>query len=84
MTILAQIPYMGASLTAQIIDVFTGSNRRKLATVRALAGQPFAAWTHGGWAYSDTNNVRVDLLSGVAVTADLQTLGERTLIGVEV
>ena len=84
MTIIASIPYKGESLPVTIEDIFTGSNG-KTARVRAMAGQPFCSWTHGGWAYSDTLNIRVDLLtvlapSGIAATVELPELAG---VGVE-
>lgn len=34
----------------------------KRATIEALKGEPFIAWTHGGWCFSSTTRVNVDLL----------------------
>jgi len=65
MTILASIPHKGNRMTVEILDVWTGGSGVKLATVRALTGQPFQSWTHGGWATSDTANFPAGLLRDV-------------------
>jgi len=36
-----------------------------LAEVQALTGKPFRAWTHGGWVYSDCEDVHIGLLHNV-------------------
>lgn len=68
MAILASIPYKGnRNMIVEILDVFTGGSGVKLATVRALAGQPFQNWTHGGWCPSDTCNWPAGLLRDVII-----------------
>ena len=69
--IIAQIPHDGTTITVEVLSTFTTGDGRKLATVKALTGKPFTSWTHGGWAESETRNVRVDLLSNVAMSVDL-------------
>ena len=72
--IIANIPHNGETITVEVLDVFTTGDGRKLATVRALTGQPFTSWTHGGWAESDTRRVRVDQLANVAISVELPAL----------
>lgn len=69
--IIANIPHNGTQLTVEILSVFTTGDGRKLAAVRALAGQPFTTWTHGGPADSSSANVRADRLSDIALSVDL-------------
>lgn len=69
--IIANIPHKGAQLTVEVTGTFTTSNGVKMAVVRALAGRPFSAWTHGGWADSDSANFPAHLLRNVAVSVEL-------------
>jgi hypothetical protein len=70
--ILASIPHGKEKLTVEVTDVFTGGSGVKLATVRALAGEPFQAWTNGGWCSSNTARFPADLLRDVAVSVEPQ------------
>ncbi len=72
--IIATFPHRGESLTVEVLDVYDGSNGRKLASVRALSGEPFTCWTHGGWATGSLASVPVFLLREVAATVDLPGL----------
>ncbi len=63
--IIADYPNGGELVQVEVLSTWQGGSG-KLATVRAVAGgQPFAAWTHGGWSSSDFANVRADLLKNV-------------------
>lgn len=63
--ILAQIPQNGTAIQVEVLDAFEGAGGRKVARVRALAGQPFTGWTHGGWCQSDQAVVEAGLLASV-------------------
>lgn len=60
--IIATIPHNGEKLTVEVLDVFTSPNGVKMARVRALAGQPFKAWTPGGCHASDSTRFPAGLL----------------------
>jgi hypothetical protein len=62
MSILARFK---KSFDVEVLSTFATGDGRKLATVKALAGSPFKAWSHGGWSESATANVPADLLSDV-------------------
>jgi hypothetical protein len=71
--IIANVPdphNKGEALTVEVTNTLTAGGR-KLAEVRALAGQPFTAWTNGGWAESDTAYIPVAFLADVAVSVAL-------------
>jgi len=71
--IIAQTPHNGELITVEVLATFTTGDGRKLATVKAMTGRPFSSWTHGGWADSNTRNVRVDQLSNIAASIELPT-----------
>lgn len=50
----------------EVRDVFENRGR-KLACVTALTGEPFTEWTHGGWCYSASARIPVELLSNIAI-----------------
>lgn len=72
--IIASITRNGNSLPVEVVDTFTTGDGRKLAVVRALSGQPFTQWTHGGPSQSDSAYVPVDYLANLAASVDLATV----------
>lgn len=65
--IIASVPTDGKSIECEVLDIFTGSSGRKVATVRALRGMPFQSYTHGGWCASNSCTIPAGLLSRVAI-----------------
>jgi hypothetical protein len=68
--ITATVRINGKTEPVEVLDAYDGSAGRKLASVRALAGKPFAEWTHGGWSYSDTARFPAEILQNVKTTPD--------------
>ena len=72
MTILAH--YTPKNITVEITDAWTTSDGRERASITTTDGSaPFASWTHGGWAYTETAHVSQDHLADIVITADLGT-----------
>lgn len=65
MTILADIPHKGSMIKVEITDTYINSRGEKMVSVKALKGEPFISWTHGGWAYYNTTEVGVNSLKDV-------------------
>ncbi|NUM47941.1 MAG: hypothetical protein HUU38_24815 [Anaerolineales bacterium] len=49
------------NILVRVLNVYTSPLGQR-ATIEALTGEPFLAWTHGGWCYSRTTRVSVALL----------------------
>ena len=72
--IIANVSHKGAMIPVEVTSVITAGDGRKLAAVRALEGQPFTAWTSGGWIETDQARVSVNSLADIAVSVDLPSL----------
>ena len=45
-------------IPCEVMYTYPDAQRKVWAKIRTLTGeQPFASWTHGGWAYYDTTDV---------------------------
>jgi hypothetical protein len=70
--ILAHIPHNGEMLPVEVVEAITTGDGRRLAVVRALAGQPFTGHSfNGGPCDSDTANIPAGLLRDVVMTVDV-------------
>lgn len=66
MKILARIPTRNGPVDVEVLDIFDGACR-KMAVVRALVGEPFQSWSHGGWSCSAVASIPVSMLQPVIV-----------------
>ena len=56
------VKYGTEEIRVQVTGTFTTGDGRKMASIRALEGEPFVAWTHGGWASVGTVGVNIESL----------------------
>lgn len=78
MTILARLP---DGLQVEVTGAYTTGNRTR-AAIRALSGEPFTVYTHGGPAMSDSCMVDAALLSDVHQTNEYGSIRRSRRAGV--
>jgi hypothetical protein len=81
MNILAEVVIKGEAVTVEVLDVYH-SSRGKVVFVKALTGQPFTAWTHGGWACNETATVFPAQLRNVRIPVELAAIPAELIINV--